>query len=59
MVILKTILNSFQILEISFQKNHYVCNKKKSIFLQMCEILQRKKKTILVPLLEILKSKKY
>jgi hypothetical protein len=52
MVILKTILNSFQILEFSFQKIIEFATKKLQFFFA-------KKMTIPVPLLEILKSKKH
>jgi hypothetical protein len=49
MVILKTILNSFQILEISFQKMIEFATKKFNFFLQMCKILQKKEKDYSCP----------
>jgi len=58
MVILKTVLNSFQNLEISFRKIIEFATKKLNLFCK-CVKFCKVKKTILVPLLEIFKSKKH
>jgi hypothetical protein len=57
MVILKTILNSFRNLEISFQKNHWVCNKKKLIFFANVWNFVRKKTDYSCPTIGIFKVK--